>query len=118
MSKTFSEEDDHIILNMREVQHASWYSIGKKLDRPPNVCASRYHNLSEGRTKEPIKSIAEIENDKYGGVLRDLLAERESRHAAKIARDEEDALRGILTASFNGDPEPGRSALDKRRASA
>ena len=114
----FTESEDRIILHMKELQHASWVSIGVRLNRPANVCATRYHMLTEQREKPAIKSVAEIEEARYQGALGELLRARDARNQARTRRDDADALRGVVTAHYLGDPEPGRSALDQRRANA
>ena len=105
--------EDGKLIELVERDHATWASISRIIGRAANVCAGRYR-LLKGGGHRPIVPIAEID------VLRTLPPgleeDRDRRIAARDARAESDLRQGSVTAAFFGDPPPGYSALDRRRA--
>jgi hypothetical protein len=110
--------DEQILIDMKECQHASWTSIGARLGRPPSHCAQRYGVLCVSRERAPIKTVAEIAEAKYDGRFRQILDRAQALNDARTLRDDEALRRGHCTPAFFGDPPPGRSALDRKRAAA
>lgn len=98
------------LMELREQDELGWEEIGADLDMSPGACQSQYDKLKSRR----------LAGEGFVGLARTVpnatLLEYEKRQELRRQRDERDFARGIITAAFNGDPEPGRSALDKRRA--
>jgi hypothetical protein len=111
--RSFTAQDDATILKMRKLNQ-NWCAIGTKLGRAPNVVAMRYSRLT--LADRPIKSVEEIYADKYSPKERAVIDAGERRLAARSLRDHGEVFHGICTSAFFGDPEPGRSALDRKRA--
>lgn len=104
----FSNEDTARIMQLRDERGLSWPDIAKQFPEKTQVqIRNRYHTRLA------------YEKHKESGVL-----SPSSFHEHRDPGAEAEALRqracvpeyATLTASFFGDPRPGRSALDKRRA--
>lgn len=120
--RSWTLRDDRFLVSLRERKRASWVTIGLRMDRTAMACEVRYGHLkrngiAQGVTSpevepEPIRSVAEIEADKFARAgLDGRFADRNMRLAVLAQRDD-DLRRGHVTASFFGDPPRGFSALD------
>ena len=109
-------EDD--TLKRMAAEGSAWTMIGQAVNRKPNVCAQRYYRLLPPELRS-IKSIAEINAEAVAMLDPETKAAFERRDemtAARDARDDKALAQGNYTPVFFGDPPPGYSALDKRRA--
>ena len=95
------------LVYLRDKLGMDWKNIAADLGLPANKCKAQHwvttHQNSAGG------------NGKPSGRL---LPERDERHAAALARNEQLAMSGNLSFMIGDLPPPGRSALDKMRARA
>ncbi len=104
--KPWSESDDATLHRLRDIKRWQWEDIGKRLGRTGGACQTRYSDLRGGRTNERRNVHSEPAANVH--VAADLIVARDARREASYRRTQ--------TQEFFGDPPPGYSALDKKRA--
>lgn len=101
------------LLALRDVEHLDWPDIADDLGYTLQQCVNRYQIVKGFRTRSLRRKNLGLPKADERAV-----ADRDIRNAAKLLRDEAATLRGDLTSIINGDPDPGYSALDRRKVSA
>ena len=101
------------LLKLRDVKHLDWPDIASELGYSNEQCINRYQIVKGFRTRGYRSKTHELPKADEKAV-----ADRDTRDAAKLLRDEAAILRGDLTSIINGDPAPGYSALDRRKVNA
>ena len=94
------------LIELVEIEDVIWRDIADELGRTVWACKERYKLVKQSGVPELTPS------------RETLLVDRDARHAAIIARNEDAAARGDLTFLIGDLPPPGMSALDKMRARA
>jgi hypothetical protein len=102
---TWTEPQDRLLILMRQVQFASWETIGARLGLSPETCRAHYYQVV-GAELPPIVP-RRVARRTPRAELDAKLERARIRNAAYGARS--------LTASFFGDPPLGYSALDQKR---
>ena len=97
--RPWSSDDLAALQRLREVDGLTWSAIGRLLGRNLSSCHGRYHCMR--------RLVVEPKRERVPAPAA-VFAERAARQALQH-RD--------FTSEFFGDPLPGRSALDQRRAS-
>lgn len=106
--------DDKRLLELRAKGH-DWATIGRRLDRRAQSCATRHRFLSGPVEQKPILSVAEIEAQHWDDAgATQIIRRRDELNDRREARDLAAMRSGNLTPVICGDPPPGRSALDRR----
>lgn len=104
--QTWAPEEVRLLVHLREVERKTWVEINAVLGRKaPDACCNKYASLR--------RAAAPPTAAKFDGRS----ATRTREQAAFAARDARSAGGPIsITAWVFGDPPPGRSALDQKRA--
>ena len=103
MHIAWSEKEIALLLELRDDEGMEWPDIARHLPRrDQQACAQKYHNIEMRERTERGESPAF----------------RTVPNASLIDRDRREELRDQqnLTSRFFGDPPPGYSALDRKRA--
>lgn len=116
----FTPEDDKRLIELVE-RGLGWGSVGTYMSRSANVVALRYAQLrpdEAAQKKQPqrLDPVGSAPRAQVAIVPNGALARRDADLNARIEREERAERTGDYTAVFNGDPLPGRSALDRRRS--
>lgn len=98
--RPWSSEQISDLFRMRDVEGKKFSQIDKLMDRPKNSACMKYHSVREARS-EP--AVGLISATKTAPTERFVPSREQFRHRS-------------LTAFVCGDPLPGRSALDAKRA--
>lgn len=102
----WSEEECADLIRMRELERMGYEAIGAKLNRGAKLCALKY------RTLRPLPDNQRKKSKKSEPTHWVPQAQIIDRDARKVLAHRS------LTSAFFGDPLPGRSALDRRSATA
>lgn len=101
------------LLVLRDIEKLDWPEIADTLGHTQEECKYRYDIVKESHAlQDHIREHGRRPNKSFAPQLLD---DREARALAKMNRDYECSMRGDLAPILLGDPEPGRSALDRRK---
>lgn len=98
----WSQSEIDRLMDLRGRRKMDWYLIGNELDLLPSQCRTKYENECALRRRQSDNRLPVIESSDKAMI------DRERRNMARLGMS--------LTAAVMGDPPPGWSALDKRRA--
>ena len=100
----WTEQENETLLTRGDLGH-EFGEIGKSINRSRWACKCQYHALKRGTAKSPAEDKRfKTAKETIDLRIRETLANRPEHKS--------------LTAAFFGDPLPGRSALDQKRASS
>lgn len=109
----WTEETEKLVVELREDEGMEWAQVSAEIPgTSAGGCRAAYERV---RARERAQAGIRLHTFKASPSQ---LLERDRREQARRLRDETNAARGVVTSYFFGDPEPGRSALDRRRANA
>jgi len=106
--RSWTDAETRRLMDLAARLDGAWSEIGRRLGRSESSSRGRYLKImrESGAGHRFIPAPAKITPEQA--------AARDDRARARDTRDSEAWLRGDVTPFFFGDPEPGRSALDRR----
>ena len=109
----WTREEDQLLMWRRDGEHIKFASIAAELGKRVSTVMTRYHVLRRERASG---AAGFGERLGYSAASSAQIAERDALTVARTEREEQASVTGDVTALFFGDPLPGRSALDQKRA--
>lgn len=102
------------LVELVEDHELSWDEVVLAMPgRTKKECQSRYYSVDDRRHTGRQAAALSFQHTKIPDGLE---ADRQARQAARDARNDASLARGDITPVFFGDPPPGYSALDLKRA--
>lgn len=108
----WTDATENLLLELRDDEAMDWADISKEIGPGVPSLKARYDLVSSRRR---IQAGVSLSNSKVPNAV---ALECQRRVAARSERDEVALRRGYCTPAFFGDPPPGCSALDRKRAGA
>jgi hypothetical protein len=129
-NRRWTSAENDLLITLVERDRIAWARIATHFGRTAAACSVHYNSMRRpgkrraivkvdyrfGQSDQPIRSLDEIAASSNSAPKPELAEERDRRLSARTSRDQAHLHRGDVTPCFFGDPPPGCSALDQKRA--